>query len=101
MQPNNIGISLHHVLPETITAGVALLIMVIDAISRNIERRIAGAISLLGLAGAASATANLWNRDGETSYAGMIITDHFRLVFAFIFLIVTFLTVLISLRWIK
>src|SRR6185369_8999405 len=38
---------------------------------------------------------------GETSFKGMIITDDFRLVFAFVFLIVTFLTVLISLRWVK
>src|SRR5215216_6246417 len=101
MQPNNIGISLHHVLPEMITAGVALIIMMIDAVSRNIERRVAGAVSLLGLAAAAVATVSLWGRDGETSYGGMIITDHFRLVFALVFLIVTFLTVLISLRWVK
>lgn len=101
MQPNDIGINLHAVLPETIIAVVAFIIMMIDAISRNIERRIAGGLSLIGIAGAAVATATLWNHDGELSYGGMIITDHFRLIFAFVFLIVTFLTVLISLRWIK
>jgi len=31
----------------------------------------------------------------------MIITDDFRLFFAMIFLVVTFLTVLISLRWVE
>src|SRR5436853_843555 len=101
MQPNDIGINLQAVLPETITAVVAFIIMMVDAISRNIERRIAGAISLLGLIAAAVATAMLWKHHGEISYGGMIITDHFRLIFAFIFLIVTFLTVLISLRWIE
>src|SRR5256885_1296628 len=101
MQPNDIGINLQAVLPETITAVVAFIIMMVDAISRNIERRIAGAISLLGLVAAAVATATLWKHNGETSYGGMIITDHFRLIFAFIFLIVTFLTVLVSLRWVK
>jgi len=101
MQPNDIGINLQAVLPETITAVVAFIIMMVDAISRNIERRIAGAISLLGLVAATVATAMLWKHDGETSYGGMIITDHFRLIFAFVFLIVTFLTVLISLRWVK
>src|SRR5215210_3519296 len=101
MQPNNIGISLHHVLPETITAVVAVVIMMIDAISRSIERRVAGAVSLVGLAAAAAAVVSLWNREGETSYGGMIITDHFRLIFAIVFLIVTFLTVLISMRWVK
>ena len=38
MQPNDIGINLQAVLPETITAVVAFIIMMVDAISRNIER---------------------------------------------------------------
>ena len=101
MQPGDIGINLQSVLPETITAGVAIIIMVIDAISRSIERRLAGALSLLGIAAAAAATASLWDRNGEIAYGGMIITDRFRLIFAFVFLIVTFLTVLISMRWVK
>ncbi len=96
-----VGINLQAILPEIITAAVAILIMVFDAISRKIERRFAGALSLAGLAGAAISVISLWNHDGETSYGGMIINDHFRLMFAMIFLIVTFLTVLISLQWIK
>ncbi|HSO73933.1 MAG TPA: NADH-quinone oxidoreductase subunit N [Blastocatellia bacterium] len=96
-----VGINFHAILPEIITAVVAIIIMVFDAISRKIERRFAGVLSLAGLAGAAIAVVSLWNHDGETSYGGMIINDHFRLMFAMIFLIVTFLTVLISLRWIK
>lgn len=96
-----IGINYHAILPETITATVAVLIMVIDAVARNIERRVAGAISLLGLIAAAIAVVSLWGRSGETSFGGMIITDDFRLFFAMIFLIVTFLTVLISLRWVE
>lgn len=96
-----IGINYHAILPETITASVAVLIMVIDALARNIERRVAGVISLLGIAGAAGAVVSLWGRNVETSFKGMIITDDFRLFFAMIFLVVTFLTVLISLRWIE
>jgi NADH-quinone oxidoreductase subunit N len=75
--------------------------MMVDAISRRIERRVAGAISLIGLVGAAAAVLSLWGRNGETSFNRMIITDDFRLFFALIFLIVTFLIVLISLRWVK
>ncbi|HSB12200.1 MAG TPA: NADH-quinone oxidoreductase subunit N [Blastocatellia bacterium] len=96
-----IGINYHAILPETITASVAVLIMMIDALSRKIERRVAGAVSLMGVAGAAVAVVSLWGRNGETSFKGMIITDDFRLAFAMIFLIVTFLTVLISLRWVE
>src|SRR5437588_44508 len=89
MQPNDLGINLQAVLPETITAVVAFIIMMVDAISRNIERRIAGAISLLGLIAAGVAAAMLWKHDGETSYYGMIITDHFRLIVGFGFKVAT------------
>jgi len=97
----SLGINYHAILPETITAAVAVLIMMIDALSHKIERRAAGAVSLMGLIAAAVAVISLWGRGGETSFKGMIITDDFRLFFALIFLIVTFLTVLISLRWIE
>jgi len=97
----SLGINYHAILPEAITASVAVLIMMIDAVSRKIERRVAGIVSLLGLIGAAAAVVSLWGGNGETSFRGMIITDDFRLFFAGIFLIVTFLTVLISLRWIE
>ena len=95
-----LGINYHAILPEIITAVVAVLIMMLDALARKLERRVAGVVSLLGLAGSATAVMSLWGRGGEISFRGMIITDDFRLFFALIFLIVTFLTVLISLRWI-
>lgn len=101
MQPNQIGINFHAVLPEIITSVTAILIMLLDAFSRKLERRIVGALSLAGIVAAAAAVISLWGRDGETSYGGMIITDDFRLFFALIFLVVTFLIVLISLRWIE
>jgi NADH-quinone oxidoreductase subunit N len=75
--------------------------MLADAASRKIERRVAGVIALVGLVGAAAAVVSLWGRNGETSFSRMIITDDFRLFFALIFLTVTFLIVLISLRWVK
>src|SRR5262245_57890356 len=98
---DTIGINYHAILPETITASIAVIIMMIDALARKIERRVAGVISLLGLIGAAGAVISLWGRNSETSFRGMIVTDDFRLFFAMIFLIVTFLTVLISLRWVE
>jgi len=97
----SLGINYHAILPETITASVAVLIMMIDALARKIERRVAGAVSLIGLIGAGVAVVSLFGRNGETSFKGMIITDGFRLFFAMIFLVVTFLTVLISLRWVE
>jgi NADH-quinone oxidoreductase subunit N len=101
MQVNQIDIEYHAILPEVITSTVAIIIMLIDAISRRIERRVAGGLSLVGLVGAAAAVISLWGRNAETSFGGMVITDDFRLFFSLIFLIVTFLTVLISLRWVE
>jgi NADH-quinone oxidoreductase subunit N len=101
MQPDQIGISYHAILPETITAVVAFLIMLIDVFMRRIERRVAGALSLAGLVAAAVAVFSLRGQNGATSFSGMIITDDFRLFFALIFLVVTFLIVLISLRWVE
>jgi NADH-quinone oxidoreductase subunit N len=101
MEPNQIGINYHAILPETITSVVAVAIMMVDAISRRIERRVAGAISLLGLAATGAAIVSLWKHSGEVAFGGMIITDPLRLSFAMIFVIVSFLTVLISLRWVK
>src|ERR1051325_7528086 len=98
---DKIGINYHAIMPETITALVAVIIMIIDAVARNSERRVAGVISLLGLIGAAVAVVSLWGRSGDTSFGVMIITDDLRLFFAMIFLIVAFLTVLISLRWVQ
>src|SRR5215510_3862255 len=100
MGPKDLGISYHAILPEIITACTAVAIMVLDAVARKVERRIAGAVSLIGLVGAAAAVVSLWGRNSEISFRGMIVTDDFRLFFAVIFLIVTFLTVLISLRWV-
>src|ERR1051325_11444841 len=97
----SLGIDYQSILPETITASVAVLIMMIDAIARKIGRRVAGGVSLLGLIAAAVSVMNLWGNSGRSSFKGMIIVDDFRLFFAMIFLIVTFLTVLISLHWVE
>jgi NADH-quinone oxidoreductase subunit N len=62
---------------------------------------VAGVLALAGIAAAAIATASLWNHGGGASFKGMIVTDQFRLFFSMIFLTVSFLTVLISLRWVR
>jgi NADH-quinone oxidoreductase subunit N len=101
LEPDQLGIDYHAVLPETITSAVAVSIMIVDAMSRRLERRVAGVLALSGLVAAAVAVISLWGREGEVSFRGMIVTDSFRLFFALIFLLVSFLTVLISLRWVK
>jgi NADH-quinone oxidoreductase subunit N len=99
--PIDLGISYHAILPEAITSSVAIIIMMADAISRRIERKLAGALSLVGLIAAAVAVFSLRGENGATSFRGMIVTDDLRLAFALIFLVAAGLVVLISLRWVE
>ncbi|HKV41033.1 MAG TPA: NADH-quinone oxidoreductase subunit N [Blastocatellia bacterium] len=99
MQPDQIGIDYHAILPETITGASAVVIMLTDALSRKAGRKICGYLALVALIGSAIAAISLWGVDG-VSFGGMIINDELRLCFALIFLIVTFFSVLISLDWV-
>ena len=64
MDTTQIGISYNAILPEAITASVAVLIMMIDALGRKIERRVAGVVSLLGLIAAARQIVHAAGQDG-------------------------------------
>src|SRR5262249_3629483 len=101
MQPTELAISYHAILPETITAAAGVLMMILDALSARSDRRLSGGVALAALAASGAAVVSLWGRGGATYFSGMIINDEFRLSFAMIFLVVTFLTVLISLNWVK
>src|ERR1700752_2183327 len=101
MQPSDLAISYHAILPETITAAAGLLIMVLDALSVKTERRLSAGLALGALAASGIAVVSLWERGGASYFSGMIVNDQFRLSFAMIFLVTTFLTVLISMRWIR
>ncbi len=74
--------------------------MIVDAFSRRLERRLVGAISLIGILGAGAALISLWDKN-ETSYSGMLINDPFRIFFSLISIAVALLIVLISLRWVE
>ena len=89
--------------PEVIVCAVAVLVMLVDAFSRPTQRWVTGVISLAGLAAAAAATIWLW-ASGTASFDafnGMIVLDELRLGFTLIFLLVSFLTLLISTVWVE
>jgi NADH-quinone oxidoreductase subunit N len=98
---DKLGIDYNSILPEIITAAAGIVIMMIDAILRRSQKVVYGVVALAGLAGSTLSVLSLRSRIGVTSFRGMIINDELRLVFALIFLTVTFLTVLISLHWIE
>ena len=89
--------------PELIVCGAAVLVMLVDAFVKPAQRWITGGIALAGLALGAAATIWLW-ASGTASYDafnGMIVLDELRLGFTLIFLLVSFLTLLISTVWVE
>jgi NADH-quinone oxidoreductase subunit N len=92
------------ILPELIVGIAAILVMLVDAFARPSQRWISGSLSLLGIGGAALAAFLQWPINGsvaQTGFNGMIVLDHLRLSFTFIFLFVSALTILISVVWIE
>src|SRR5688500_2416415 len=88
--------------PEVIVCAAAVTVMLVDAFGRTTQRWITGGISMAGLFAAAVATIWLW-ASGTASFDafnGMIVLDELRLGFTLIFLLVSFLTLLISNVWV-
>ena len=88
--------------PEVIVCAAAVIVMLVDAFGRPTQRWITGGISMAGLFAAALATVWLW-ASGTVSYDafnGMIVLDELRLGFTLIFLLVSFLTLLIANVWV-
>jgi len=46
MQPTELAISYHAILPETITAAAGVLMMILDALSARSDRRLSGGVAL-------------------------------------------------------
>ncbi|MFN2532395.1 MAG: NADH-quinone oxidoreductase subunit N [Pyrinomonadaceae bacterium] len=88
--------------PEVIICAAAVVVMMVDAFSRVPQRWVTATISLVGIAAAAINTLWLWaSWQGPTdAFNGMIVLDGLRLGFTLVFLIVSFLTVLVSVVWV-
>ena len=93
--------NLSSILPEIIVAVAGIIVMVYDSF-RPLQRRVTGAISIIGLI--LSAAALVWLGASDTpasTWNGMIALDGLRLSFSFVFLLVSTLTVLISTVWVE
>ncbi|HEY6806014.1 MAG TPA: NADH-quinone oxidoreductase subunit N [Pyrinomonadaceae bacterium] len=89
--------------PEVIVCIAAVVVMLVDAFAHPLQRWVTGGISLLGLVLAAGATIWLWS-SGITvgdAFNRMIVLDELRLGFTLVFLLVSFLTLLVSTVWVK
>src|SRR6185503_6629518 len=89
--------------PELIVCFVGVVVMLVDAFARPKQRWITGAISLIGLAAAGVSSIWLWLswRGLSQAFNGMIVLDELRLGFTVVFLVVSALTILVSMVWVK
>src|SRR5688500_18543571 len=88
--------------PEVIVCAAAVIVMLVDAFGRPAQRWITGGISMAGLFAAAVTTIWLWafGTASFDAFNGMIVLDQLRLGFTLIFLLVSFLTLLIANVWV-
>ena len=98
-------INLSAIYPEIILTGFALLILVMQSFHRERFKGYYGIISLLGVA---AAIAFIVSRPGsfslqtvEYSFSGMWVVDNYARFFKLIFLLGTFLTILISVKYLQ
>ncbi|HKS27955.1 MAG TPA: NADH-quinone oxidoreductase subunit N [Pyrinomonadaceae bacterium] len=91
------------ILPEMIVAGVAVLVMLLDAFLRPSQKWTTGGLSLAGLAAGAAACIWLWMRGstGLGTFNGMIVLDEIRLSFTLVVILVSALTILLSVVWVE
>lgn len=89
--------------PELIICITGVVVMLVDAFARPTQRWVTGSISLVGLAATAISSVWLWVSwtGASQAFNGMIVLDELRLGFTIVFLIVSALTVLISMVWVK
>jgi NADH-quinone oxidoreductase subunit N len=89
--------------PEVIVCAAAVIVMLVDAFAHPKQRWVSGGISLVGILAAAVATIWLWTSGPAVTDAfnRMIVLDELRLGFTLVFLLVSFLTLLISTVWVQ
>jgi NADH-quinone oxidoreductase subunit N len=97
----NPGVNLPIILPEIILAIAATVVMLYDCFRPN-NRHISAILALLGVTAAGFGTAWLGiNGAGGSGWNGMIAFDGLRMSFTFVFIIIAFLTILISSVWVE
>ncbi len=97
----NPNVNFSIIMPEVIIAIAGIIVMMYDSFFPK-QRNVTGILSLVAIVITAILLAMMWSADSgvpATAWGGMIAHDSLRLSFAFVFLLVSALTILISTVW--
>ena len=98
--PENIAFEIQQILPDVILCFFGVFILLAGPFVGKAKQSSLGILGLAGIVAASLATANLVGNDG-TYFTGMIIVDHFSIFFRFTFLLISGLTILSSLDYLR
>jgi NADH-quinone oxidoreductase subunit N len=112
--PNPPHIVYQPILPELIVAGVAIVILLVDAVWPSRDQRLAAALSLLGLAGGGAASVWIWLRVDDrlaegaapadaapTFLGGMVAGDKYAAFFRLVILASAAVAVLLGSHYLR
>jgi NADH-quinone oxidoreductase subunit N len=95
-------ISLQSILPEIVVVVTALLVLFLDLALAKGKKTPLAYLSLLGLAISFIVSAFMWKEGvAEYAFSKMIVVDRFALFFNSLFMVAAFITVLISINYLK
>jgi NADH-quinone oxidoreductase subunit N len=88
--------------PELVLTGMALVLMLVDALAPQVPSRVHAWLALAGIAGAAVAAAILWNWHGQpVVLGGMVAADRFAVYFRLVILAAAALAVPLSQHYLE
>jgi NADH-quinone oxidoreductase subunit N len=100
LQAINPNVSVTSILPEIIVAVAGIIVMVYDSFAPR-QRKVTGAISLVGIALSLASLFYIWTGNFDNAWNGMIKMDNLRVSFTIVFLLVSALTILTSTVWVE
>jgi NADH-quinone oxidoreductase subunit N len=95
-------INLKSILPEIIVVITALVVLLFDLVTEKDKKSPLAYLSLFGLAIALFFSVSMWKTDMSLfAFNRLIVVDRFTLFFSSLFIVATFITILISINYIK
>ena len=105
MNLNELNLNYFAILPEIMTAVAGVIVMLVDAFSRDGARRANATLAVAGLLAALLAVVGLWTGAlapaGATAFGGMVVVDELRLFFSGIIVVAGIVAALLAARFLR